>query len=249
MLILNIAGNWKNKAQLIKGILSNSDDYLMMGYVLHNIKKDMTFQVEIEGSDPYLREILEQGSEVAFDEAILQEIDEHTCIVKIMSNRTDFRHIKEMIDIAGVLLKAGGLAVEIEASGIAYIKEEWNEIAENKDETSIHGYFVSLVEDDETEIYYSRGMQFFGLPDTSIPCTCDADEANKIITEINLCQLIKKQKIKNGHTFNIDGISTTYKIHKTTDFRYDKKTIYFNPHGVIKLTPIKEVEEIDKEKN
>lgn len=45
--IIGVPGKWKNRSELIQAVASNGDGYLMAGYIIHNAKKDVGFQVEV----------------------------------------------------------------------------------------------------------------------------------------------------------------------------------------------------------
>jgi len=90
----------------------------MAGYIIHNAKKDIGFQVEVYEHDPNLREAFSCASRDTFDESLLEEIERHTLTVYVRANVNGFEGLKEVVDVGAALLKAGGLAVKIETSGI-----------------------------------------------------------------------------------------------------------------------------------
>jgi len=234
--IIGVPGKWQNRTEIIQAVASKSEGYLMAGYIIHNAKKDICFQVEVYEHDPNLREAFSCASRDTFDESLLEEIERHTLTVYVRANVNGFEGLKEVVDVGAALLKAGGLAVKIETSGIAHSKDGWFQLVENKDYFPIYSHFVTLIGDEES--YYSCGMKAFGLPDVVIPSSITPEEAADLLNNFNLYNLVEKPTFKNGETFGLGENSPIYRIQSINDFRYEEDDVFFNPFGLLDLIPV-----------
>lgn len=235
-IIIGVPGKWKNRTELIQAVASKSEGYLMAGYIIHNAKKDIGFQVEVYEHDANLKEAFSYASRDTFDDSLLEEIEQHTFTVYVIANVNGFEGLKEVVDVGAALLKAGGLAVKIETSGIAHTKDGWYQLAENQDYFPIYSHFVTLIGDEES--YYSCGMKVFGLPDVAIPSSIEIEEAADFLNNFNLYNLVEKPTFNNGETFGFGEDSPIYRIQYNNDFRYEEDDVFFNPFGLIDLIPV-----------
>jgi hypothetical protein len=164
---------------------------------------------------------------------LLAKIDQHTFTVYIISKVINLDSIREIIDVGVGILKAGGIAIKIETVGVAYTKEEWGNLAENKDSFPLYSHFVTLVRDEN--LIYSCGMQSFGLSDVVVSSKIDPAVATDLINSFNLYILLENPEIKDGNTFSIDNESPMYMVSHVTDFRYEEDDDFYNPRGLFEL--------------
>jgi hypothetical protein len=231
--IIGVPGRWKNRTELIQAVASNGDGYLMAGYIIHNAKKDVGFQVEVYEHDPHLKEAFSYAG--AFEDSLLDEIEHHTLTVYVIANINGVEGLKQVVDVGATLLKSGGLAVKIETAGIAHTKDEWYQLLENQDYFLIYSHFVTLVGDEES--YFSCGMKAFGLPDVITSTSISPEEAADLLNNFNLYNIVEDPSFKNGETFSLEKYSPTYKIDFINEFRYEEDDVFFNPFGLINLIP------------
>lgn len=234
--VIGVPGKWKNRTELIQAVASKSEGYLMAGYIIHNAKKDIGFQVEVYEHDPNLKQAFSYVSRDTFDDYLLDEIEQHTYTVYVIANVNSFEDLKEVVDVGAALLKAGGLAVKIETSGIAHTMDGWYQLVKNQDFFPIYSHFVTLIGDDES--YFSCGMKVFGLPDAVIPSSIAPEEAADLLNNFNLYNLVEKPTFKSGETFSVGENSPIYRIQSIDDFRYEEDDIFFNASGLFDLIPV-----------
>lgn len=235
-IIIGIPGNWKNRTEIIQSVASKSEGYLMAGNIIHNSQKNIGFQVEVYDYDPNLKEAFIYASRDTFQQSLLDDIEQHTYTIYVIADVKDIGDVKDVVDVGVGLLKAGGLAVKIESSGVAYTIEDWNELHSNKDVFPLYSHFVTLIGEDEC--YFSCGMKAFGLPDVVIPSSIDPEEAANILNNFNLYNIVENPIFKNGETFSISEDTPVLKITAINDFRYDQEDLFFNPYGLLELKPI-----------
>ncbi|GGI11601.1 DUF4261 domain-containing protein [Gottfriedia solisilvae] len=235
-IIIGIPGNWKNRTEIIQSVVSKSEGYLMAGNIIHNSQKNIGFQVEVYDHDPNLKEAFIYASRDTFQHTLLDNIEHHTFTIYIIADAKSIEDVKEVVDVGVGLLKAGGLAVKIESSGVAYTKEDWNELHSNKDIFPLYSHFVTLI--GENECYFSCGMKAFGLPDVVISSTIDPEEAADILNNFNLYNIVENPTFNNGETFSVGEDTPVLKITAVNDFRYDEVDLFYNPFGLLELKPI-----------
>ena len=235
-IIIGIPGNWKNRTELIQAVATKSEGYLMAGNIIYNSQKNIGFQVEVYDYEPNLKETFIYASRDSFQQSLLDEIDQHTYTVYIIADAESVEDVKEVVDVGVGLLKAGGLAVKIESSGVAYTKEDWNELHSNKEIFPLYSHFVTLI--GEEECYFSCGMKAFGLPDVVTPSTIDPVEAADILNNFNLYNIIENPIFNNGETFSVGEDTPVLKITAINDYRYDQEDLFFNPFGLLELKQI-----------
>lgn len=235
-IIIGIPGNWKNRTEIIQSVAAKSEGFLMAGNIIHNSQKNIGFQVEVYEHDPSLKEAFIYASSDTFHKSLLDEIEQHSYTIYVISNVNGIEDVKEVVDVGVGLLKAGGLAVKIESSGVAYTKEDWNELYLNKDLFPLYSHFVTLIGEDQC--YFSCGMKAFGLPDVITPSNIAPEEAADILNNFNLYNIVENPTFNNGETFSVGEDTPILKITAIDDFRYDQENLFFNPFGLVELKPI-----------
>jgi len=232
-IIIGIPGNWKNRTEIIQSVATNSEGYLMAGNIIHNSQKNIGFQVEVYEHDPNLKDAFIYASRDSFPHSLLGKIDQHTYAIYIIADAKSVEEVKEVVNVGVGLLKAGGLAVKIESSGVAYTKDGWNELHSNKEIFPLYSHFVTLIGEDEC--YFSCGMKAFGLPDVVISSTIDPEDASDILNNFNLYNIVENPTFNNGETFSIGEDAPVLKITAINDFRYDQEDLFYNPFGLLEL--------------
>ncbi|MBN3555704.1 DUF4261 domain-containing protein [Fictibacillus nanhaiensis] len=234
--VIGIPGQWKSRTELIQAVASKGEGYLLAGSIIHNGDKNIGFEVEVYEQDSNLKEAFIYAGGNTFAETLLEEIDKHTFIVYVFANKNSLDGLNELIDVGTALLKAGGLAVKIETSGIAHTKEAWFQLFNDQDVFPIYSHFVTLIGDEE--IFYSCGMKSFGLPDVAVPSVIPADDAADLLNDFNLYQLVDRSTFKDGETFSLEEDSPRYMIRYIEDNRYEEDDMFFNPYGMFNLSPL-----------
>ncbi|MEM5018698.1 DUF4261 domain-containing protein [Metabacillus indicus] len=237
-LVIGVPGTWKNRTEIIQAIASKSEGFLMAGNIILDSQTNKEYQVEVYDYDSTLSDAFSNACRESLSKDVLTKINNHTHTLYVI---TDVRHIEDVINVVGVgagLLKAGGIAVKIENSGVAHSKEVWLELQNNHEYSLIYSHFVNIVGD--KNLLYSCGMQFFGLPDVITRSSLATKDAADLIDNFNLYNLVERPSIKNGETFSIGKSTPIMKIQLSNDKRYDKDNLFYNKFGLIELREKKE---------
>lgn len=236
--ILCIPGNWKDKLEILSGILKLNNGFISAGGVLHNTNTNQVFAMLIEERYPDLVKAFESGSQKSLDQDLLQNIDNHTFVIYLIGLIESEGDLVGMVKAADTLLSIGGLAVKIDTTGVVHTKETWVGLVNSleKDEP-LYRHFVILV--DEEDYLFSYGMKTFNHPDVGIKKPIKDADVIELLHMFNVYNLTSKAKVENNHTFSLSEDSQFYVINKGTDFRSEEKDTYFNEHGLCILEPMK----------
>jgi len=232
-IIIGIPGLWKSRTELVQEIVGKSGGYILAGNVIHHKEKDIVFEIDVYDHDPSLREAFLYASGGRFEEDLLSKLEKHTYTVYIIANVQNMQELKEVIEVGNGVLDAGGLALKIETAGVAYSKDEWTELAENKEIFPIYSHVVTLVGDEDG--YYSCGMQAFALPDVIIQGEIEPETAGDLLNDFNLYNIVEQPKLKDGDTISFTENSPVYQLSYYTDYRYEPEDPFYNPCGLWKL--------------
>ncbi|MGE7885270.1 DUF4261 domain-containing protein [Bacillus sp. NPDC094077] len=235
-IIIGIPGLWKSRTELVQEVVSNSGGYILAGNIINHMDKDISFEIDVYDYDPSLGEAFLYASGGRFDQEWIHKLEEHTHTVYVIANVGDIQSIKEVIDVGMALLNAGGIALKIETVGVVYSKEEWKELADNKEEFPIYSHVVTLV--GEEDGYYSCGMQAFALPDVIVHTSMNPEEVANLLNDFNLYNLVEKPKLKDGDTISFTENSPMYKVSYCEDYRYEQDDLFYNPCGLWKLEQV-----------
>ncbi|WP_045519970.1 DUF4261 domain-containing protein [Neobacillus niacini] len=237
-IVIGIPGKWKSRTEIIQAVASKSGGYLMAGNIIHNAQKNVGFQVEVYEYDSNLSETFKYACRGSISKEVLVEVDNHTYTLYVITDVKDIQDVKNVVDLGVGLLKAGGIAVKIENSGLAHSKEDWLELQNNPEYFPLYSHFVTLI--GEGNVYYSCGMQVFGLPDVITSSQLSPEDAADLINNFNLYNLVERPSIKEGETFSVGQDTSVMRIAIMNDSRYDEDNLFYNPFGLIELREKKE---------
>ncbi|MCK1994816.1 DUF4261 domain-containing protein [Peribacillus muralis] len=232
-IIIGIPGKWKSRTELIQTVASTSEGYLLAGNIFHNSEKNITFQAQIQDYEPALKETFSYASKGSFPETLLAEINDHTFTVYILAEISGTGTVADLIDAGAAILRAGGLAVKIETSGMAHSKEDWLKLHHNPDILSVYAHFVTII--GEEDYYCSYGMKAFGLPDAVTLNTMSPKEAAALLNTFNYFHVGERPLFTNGETFSIRQDAPDFTLTSLQDFRYEEDHPFYNPFGLWNL--------------
>ncbi len=235
-IVIGVPGLWKDRTELIQEVASKSN-FLLAGNIMHHKEKDTVFEIDIQEQGPSLGEAFSYASHGRFDEVLLRRLEEHTYIVYVITKVEGIDSLQDMIDVGMELFNAGGLALKVETAGVAYSKEEWQELAADKEIFPMYSHIVTLVGDEEGG-YYSCGMQAFNLPDVVLDGGIDPEVAVDLLNDFNLHNILEKPNLKDGDTISFAENAPVYRLSHYIDDRYEQEDPFYNPCGLWKLESV-----------
>lgn len=243
-----IPGKWTDRRELTSALALSSvrnGGFLMAGVLLMDAKKGLHFKAEMVGHDAGLQQVFHFAGRDMLEPQLLDEIGKHTSTVYITTDTTGPASMRALASAVSDVLNAGGLAVYIETTGLAHSKAAWLDMERRADELQ-DLYTLFVTHSVHEDVYTSFGMKNFGLPDVTAPTTIDPSYASTLIYMLNMYQIDTKPMLSDGETYSIDVDEPYYVMSMMDDARFDEDNYFFNPSGLISLTPLTKKEEKKK---
>ncbi|MGG2097520.1 hypothetical protein [Acinetobacter haemolyticus] len=232
-IILCIPGVWQNHQALLHALLTHDTGYIYAGVIIKALTSDYFAEIEEHKNDPSVSQVFRQQSMDRFSEQELQQIEQHQMVVYVICKAGSIALAQQALLLGQALLKAGGLAIKVETSGVTHLRSDWlNFDAENP--LDLYKAFVLPVFDQD--LIYSCGMHQFGKPEGCV--NLKVEHALSVLNQFLLYLFIENPILLEKQTFSVKEGAEILKLHRkeSSDF-FDKDSLYFNPWGVWSLTP------------
>jgi hypothetical protein len=228
-IIIGVPGVWKNQTEVSQALAAQNRNLIFAGFTLMDTATQDVAFVEMQDYDPRLVDVFETLGNASITDQELEKIAQHRSTVWVLSSDVSIEQARRMMDVGKSLLKAGGLAVKVESSGVAHSARRWQEFAASDDLLQMYCAYVSLIEGDA--YFYSCGMHNFGLPDVSVERSVGIAEATKLLNQFNSYQLEDLPQLDEGDYFSLDEHSPRYKLSFEACEVYEPEHPFYNPFG------------------
>jgi len=233
-IILCIPGIWKNHQALLHALLTHETGYIYAGLIVKSLTSEYYAEIEEYKNDPNVSQAFRQQSMNRFSERELQEIEQHNMVIYVICKAGSIALAQQALLLGQALLKAGGLAIKIETSGLTHLRSDWlNFDAHNP--IDIYKAFIPIVSDQK--LIYSCGMYQFGKADGCI--NLKVEHASFILNQFLLYLLTESPTLIEKQTFSVEESAEKLELYKkeSRDF-FDEDSLYFNQLGVWMLKTI-----------
>lgn len=228
-IVICIPFELKSRPEIASALKSKyGTNYVFIAQVFRSVVNNENCLIEICQSDADLVSAFELAGQNKITDATLQQIARHQQIVYLTTD-TGYNSCLQIAKLARVLLNIGGIALKVETAGVAHEKDRWLALYNSHDVFDIYSLFVALIEGDND--YYSCGMHNFGKADVAIAKTEDVGLAIYVMNVFNYYRLTETPIIQDGHTFQPDIESPTYRLNWTTDNEYETDSLLYNSYG------------------
>jgi len=234
-IVVGIPGKWSDRSAIVESFARSECGHIFAGGILMNIETKWSCQLEIYDHDPELREAFQAAGGGRIDDAMLDDIDEHTFTLYLSHPGGSFESASELMAAVTAVLDSGGMAVKVESSGIAHAANIWRELAATESPLDLMTAFVTYVGGGGE--YYTCGMHNLGLPDTHVLADIAPNDAANLMHTLNCYVAFENPDIKDGQTFSVDADSPHYRIQKQACEMFDLDDLFHNPFGHWALTP------------
>ncbi len=230
-IIIGIPGKWGSRKEIIESVALKSGGYLLAGNLLSKIGYNKFFEVDIYEHDNELNGAFRISGAGIFTEEQFKEIDQHTFTVYLIGDGGSAEDVLEIMQAGCGLLKAGGLAIKVESSGVSNNPDTWFERFESKNMAEIAKSFITFV--NAGKYYYSCGMHCFGHPDTiTFTDQVSWEYASTLMWSFCLYCIIEKPVLKSNELFSIDSRSQCFIIEHSKCNHIEEEHPYYNPYGM-----------------
>jgi uncharacterized protein YegJ (DUF2314 family) len=238
-IVLGIPGPWKDRTSLLAAIAAANGGggpprYLAAGPSMIDLESKSGFEFEDYGANPNMSEAFRIAGEGRLTERELAAIAAHAHTVYLLGEPEDRESVRRMARMAAFLLKAGGLGVKVESSGVAHPPDRWRYLSESASTLSLYRAFCVLVGGREGS--YSCGMRTFGLPDVAVTVRVSPREAAEILTAFNHWQLLENPEPREGDLFSTAASDPVFTM-RHGPYGYDPQELLNNPFGKWTLDP------------
>lgn len=228
-IIIGVPGVWKNQAEVSQALAAQNGNLIFAGFTLMDTKMQEVAFVEMQDYDPRLVDVFETLGDTSMTDQELARIAQHRSTIWVLSSDVSIAQARQMMHVGQSLLKAGGLGIKVETSGVAHSALRWQEFAASDDLLPMYCAYVNLIEGEE--YFYSCGMHNFGLPDVSVNLAVGLSEATKLLNQFNSYQLEELPQLEDGDYFSLDAHSPRYKLTFEACEVYEPEHPFYNPFG------------------
>lgn len=239
--VIGVPGKWGSKDEILPLILATNEDFICAGSSLINTQTQALFELEVYGYNPDLKISYTYCGRKTFTEQDIRSIDEHTYTVYIIGEAGTPGLAYELLKAGNALLNAGGMAVKVESSGIAHLKQHWQRLMADNDIMALYQAFTTIAK--STQFYLSYGMQVMGYPEGQIFFIGeDGENGEQLkVLDVFLTSVLIDQSILNSEcTFSLSKHQIPYQLKHVYYDKYPEDDLFFNPQGIWQLTQVNE---------
>jgi hypothetical protein len=235
-IVLRIPGPWESHEALAQAIAACNPHTVLSGNTLR--RDDRSARVEIVEHDPDLRDAFAHAGRL-FSETDLAAIAAHRSAAWLIGDGGSLEAGREMMEFADALLRAGGLAVKVETSGVAHRAQDWLAQSARK-ETHVGALFIAYVALVASRGgVYSCGMHNLGFPDAILSADLPPQRAGQLLKDFLMYLLHEQPALTDEHTFAVSGDEAKFKLARETRPLFAADDLFHNPYGWWRLTPLK----------
>lgn len=231
--VLCIPGKWAKRSEFLASIIDkNKDDFIFAGNILLNFKTNQGFDVQLCEPDTNMRQAFKlAGSVNQVSQNFLKEIEQHTMVAYLMADTGTPESAEAIAHAGSAILKAGGIGLKVESSGMAFEKDHWLSLTTNFEKVNLYEMYVLDSIGDEHGGVYSCGMHNLGLKD-SIVYDEDFQEAVNLLSALGYYQLMENKSLAPGHTFGIAQDAPVFRLDEVSEQPNNGDDYFKNPYGM-----------------
>ncbi|MCB9649531.1 MAG: DUF4261 domain-containing protein [Deltaproteobacteria bacterium] len=232
-IVLCVPGRWTDRSDLVRSIVEKSGGYLYAGQVLMHVETNASFELLVEGPDDRMAEAFRAAGRHWIEEGDLELLRGHTHVLYLIAKAGSFELAQAAMEAADALLRAGGLAVKVETTGVAHRASTWHDLVENRNPLSV---FRALVITAIGEPSYSCGMHNLGLRD-AIVSDPQAKNVGALLGHFCLYHFTESPVLRSGETFALGPDEPIYRLEEEPCTIHDGASSFRNPLGMWRLVP------------
>lgn len=233
-LVLCIPGPWASRTEFLTKIVEASGGYLFAGRVLMHSETKFACELVFDEADSRMHSAFSVAGPHWRDIPQMHAIKGHRSVVYLVGHGGSRRNADLMILAAAGIVRAGGLGVKVESSGIAHAPEKWLDFAENIEFFSAHDALVVYVTGAEV---YSCGMHNFGLRE-AITRGTDAIANVELLSAFTRYIFREAPVLREGQTFSTEASAPVYRLRNDHGVQYGADSLFNNSLGAWRLVPL-----------
>ena len=233
-IIICVPGMWRDRDELVRKIAEQSGAISLIGDKLTETQSKTVFELQVEAHDPRMAAAFRAVGPHWADTDVMQQIEQHTLVTYLIGRGGSHGRAVALMLAAAALVKAGGVGVKIESSGIAHSPQAWLKFVDERHLFSAHEAFVVFVTDEDI---YTCGMHSFGLRDAVIAIG-EADDPVELLRVFTWYLFTETPAIRPGQTFSVAAGQPRYRVSEEECTQYESGELFKNQHGMWRLSRI-----------
>ena len=234
-MVLCVPGPWRNRTELVERIVRDSDGYLFAGRVLLNMGTHFSCELAHENPDPRMPRAFSAAGPHWRDTSEMEALASHASVVYLIGEGGSRESAENLMKCGAALLKAGGLGVKVESTGLAHKPNDWIEFCDGLPFFAAHRALVVYLAGSEVN---SCGMHNLGLRDAIAHCGSDPAAAVELVRTFTRYLFAETPSIRSGQTFSVASDAPVYRIEDHPGWDYGTDSLFTNPYGAWRLVPV-----------
>ena len=232
--VLCIPGTWSNRSELITRIARDSGGYLFAGRVLMHAETKQSFEVQVEACDEHLVKAFRAAGRHWITAEDLAQIQAHTFVLYLLALGGSRQRAEDLMAAADALLRAGGLAVKVESSGLAHSAAAWHDMTKKRHLSTAHTAYGVYITGEQV---YSCGMHNLGYRDAIVDASA-AEDPVELLRTFTWYQFTENPTMLPGHTFSVAEEAPVYRLVEEQCTMYESGSLFTNPYGMWRLVQV-----------
>jgi hypothetical protein len=234
-MVLCIPGPWTDSTELIGRLAKDSDGYLFAGRILMCMATRFSCELVFEGADERMPRAFEVSGPHWRGTPEMAAIAAHRSVVYLVGSGGSRENAEALMRAGAALLRAGGLGVKVESTGLSYKPSDWLDHCEN-----LHLFFAhrALVVYLTGEDVCSCGMHNLGLKDAVTHGAGDPPETIELLRVFTRYLFTESPTVRAGQTFSVAQDAPAYRIEEESAQTYEEDSLFHNPYGIWRLVPL-----------
>jgi hypothetical protein len=234
---LRIPGPWQSHEAFLNAVARKAPAYSFEGERLIHTPTGRRFQWSATPHDDDLAGVFAGGGGGRISKKDVQRIAAHVAKVHVSGPGGSVEAMRELMQVAGAIVRAGGLGVMVDNSGATHTPSDWIKLAE--DEDPIGGCYwasVSVTAPRGGGEAFSVGMHCLGLRDVELefPPGVDRRQIGMMLHEFNGYALQSGAVLLDGDPIG-DENGPQFRVRAMPCTRVPPESPFFNPYGVWRL--------------
>lgn len=233
-MILCVPGPWRGQEMLAAQIQALDAGYEAFGLILMHTASGFGCDLELHGGKRKLREAFAAAGPHWRDTPAMAAIASHKSRAYLYGYGGSPENAGAMMKAAAVLVRAGGLGVMVESSGIAHAPEDWLAWTDTLHLDAAHEALVVYVKGEET---CSCGMHNFGLKDAIVASNGNQADAAELLRAFTHYMLTEDPALRDGQTYSAGDDAPVYIVRSHPGIEHGAGSLFTNPYGAWYLAP------------
>jgi hypothetical protein len=232
---ISVPGQWETLESAARQIAARSGGYLFTGDALTNIATGRAWACDVIGPDKSLHKTYERAGQGRMPKAELAMLRKHTLTLRLYGPGGSYEAARNMMTLAAALLRAGGIAVKVDSSGIAHGREDFLALHADVEPGGVYWTYVSLI--NSSEGFHTCGMHALGHRDVITSDEADPRQAWLLMHQFNGYSTQSGMIIADGDAVG-DEQGVLFHAYQESCTLYPRSSLYYNPYGMWRLKKI-----------